>query len=283
MSTATVQAQSTPIPSTHELNDSTLSPTKDDALQIKDSDSLSKIDSSPPKDDPVSTKDDPLTTDDITAEHTGDVNDDPEPKLLSPPVKADEVSVGHPTYHFVRSRDVPKKESTAIKANPPSTLRSPKQQQRPTVIESPESTEKKEVAETETKESFSFDASKSPPGNNSAEVDQNTPVVDSPIEDKVVSEAEDKPISEDSSSISISTVATSEASEPVPSSDSNSSKQKKPSFSLFKKKTPKYSYILSAQKEFSRKSETARQRTSSNPPEATDKAKSQESRDFRPR
>ncbi|XP_022099076.1 cordon-bleu protein-like 1 isoform X2 [Acanthaster planci] len=292
MPTATVQAQSTPISSTHELNESTVSTTQDVALQINDDDSLSKNDESPSKSDLVSIKDDSPSSDDvITSEHTSDIKDDHEPQPLSPPMKADEVSVCHPTYHFARSRDVPKNEITGVKASPPSTLRSPQHQQRPPLFKSPESNEKKEVTETETKESPAA-GNKEPTGTLGRRLtvdDHNIPpeerhmgdkadvseTEDKHVEDKAdVSETEDKHMSGEKSSISAFAVANSEASKPASSSVPKSPKQKKSGFSLFKKKTPKYSYILSAQKEFSRKSETERQRTSSNPPEPTNKSES---------
>ncbi|XP_038044374.1 titin-like isoform X5 [Patiria miniata] len=338
-STATVQAQSTPISSTLELNVSTESaqddaspiqddgsPSKDDVSPSKDDGSPSGDDGSPSKHDDVPTEDDlPIVDNVVTSEvDTSEVQAEPRP--LSPPVKADEVSVGHPTYHFARSRDVPQGEIKVVKASPPNTLRGPKQHQRPTLLQTPEPSEKKEETEPETKDHSNIDAKTNNAADEvHAEVDANhnpTPEgngiedkVDasktedkddasktedkvhasktedkddasktedkddaSKLEDKVhasktedkvhASKTEDKNASEETSSISAFAVA--ESTEPVSSSKPKSPKQKKSGFSLFKKKTPKYSYILSAQKEFSRKSETERQRTTSNPPKPTD-------------
>ncbi|XP_033639326.1 protein cordon-bleu-like isoform X3 [Asterias rubens] len=221
-STATVQSQQTPILATHELKDSKESPNREEAFMNEAVNADAQVDE---------------VEDVVQVEVEERVETVPRP--LSPPLKAEAVSVSHPTYHFARSRDVPNGDAKVKKASPPNTLRSPKSQQRVSVLINPEeASPEKSVASEE-----NCNDTKRPP---KIDVNQNaTPG--------------------DRSSISEFAVSGSASSSTEPVSP-KSEKPKKSGFNLFKKKTSKYSYILSAQREFSKKSETDRQRTSSNPP-----------------
>ncbi|XP_071803165.1 uncharacterized protein [Asterias amurensis] len=226
-STATVQSQQTPILATHELKDSKESPNREEAFMNEAVNADAQVDE---------------VEDVVQVEVEERVETVPRP--LSPPLKAEAVSVSHPTYHFARSRDVPNGDAKVKKASPPNTLRSPKSQQRVSVLINPEeASPEKNVASEEKVSAENRNDTKSPP---KIDVNQNaTPG--------------------DRSSISEFAVSGSASSSTEPESP-KSEKPKKSGFNLFKKKTSKYSYILSAQREFSKKSETDRQRTSSNPP-----------------
>ena len=241
-STATVQAQQTPILATHEVKQSA------DIKEI-----TSEVDSS-----------------EVDSKGTCELV----PRPLSPALKAEEYSIGHPTYHFARSRDVPNGEAKITKASPPNTLRSPKTHQRPSLLMKPEDDSPEKNAESDAKvlNEPQPDVQNPPDVLPQVDVNQN-PTPESSVVGGIsaidsVDSKDKKNIPDEKSSIS--EFAVTGSSSPAETVSLTSEKPKKSGFSLFKKKTPKYSYILSAQREFSRKSETDRPHTSSSPPKAAD-------------